>query len=388
MSSTRTPGITIDVLGHRTINKEYGGKRLFCRLGPVSQEDAERRLRLELEHLELAIQSRAHAMPLFSDAAKRYLLDSRYNRTASNTAWHVGMLLKFVGDLEVRKVHDETLKPLVEARLMEGVSATTINRTLEVARTSLHRAARAYRDEQGEPWLRTVPPLITMLREAPRLPHPLTWEEQDSLLPLLPDHLARMALFAVNTGLRDSNLCGLQWSWEIPIPELKRNVFVIPAYAFKSRRPHVVILNDAAWSIVEAQRGRHPQWVFPFRGRRVTGMNNTAWQRARREAGLAGVRVHDLLHTFATRLRAAGVAEEDRCALLGHSSRSMPEHYASADVGRLVSLANRVLDRVGTRTILRIANVAETKLGLENAAPRLWTTGRAKVAQLGRGSGF
>jgi hypothetical protein len=34
-------------------------------------------------------------------------------------------------------------------------------------------------------------------------------------------------------------------------------------------------------------------------------------------------------------------------ALLGHATRTMPEHYASGDVGRLVSLANRVLDRVG-----------------------------------------
>jgi hypothetical protein len=33
----------------------------------------------------------------------------------------------------------------------------------------------------------------------------------------------------------------------------------------------------------------------------------------------------------------------------------MPELYASADVGRLVALSNRVLDRVATRTILRVA---------------------------------
>jgi integrase len=117
-----------------------------------------------------------------------------------------------------------------------------------------------------------------------------------------------------------------------------------------------VILNDAAWSIIETQRGKHPVWVFSYRGGRVEHMNNTAWQRARREAKLSDVRVHDLRHTFATRLRAAGVSEEDRAALLGHATRTMPEHYASADVGHLISLANRVLDRVGTMTILRVAN--------------------------------
>jgi integrase len=172
----------------------------------------------------------------------------------------------------------------------------------------------------------------------------------------VPDHLGRMALFAVNTGLRDANLCGLQWSREVPIAELGRSVFVIPAQAFKSRRAHVMILNDAAWSIIETQRGKHPVWIFSYRGERVEHVNNMAWQRARREAKLSDVRVHDLRHTLATRLRAASVSEEDRAALLGHATRTMPEHYASADVGRLVSLANRVLDRVGTTTILRVAN--------------------------------
>ena len=41
--------------------------------------------------------------------------------------------------------------------------------------------------------------------------------------PTLPAHLQRMVLFAVNTGLRDSN------------------VFAIPAEAFKTKRAHVVI---------------------------------------------------------------------------------------------------------------------------------------------------
>jgi integrase len=356
MPSTRTRGITVDIHGHRTINKEYRGERIFARLGAVTQEDAEHLLLAEIDRLDLAIERRKHACPLFSDCAKRFLLESKNKRSATAIARHVRMLLRSVGDLEVRRVHDETLRPLVEARLAEGVSATTVNRTLEVARAVLHRAARAYRDEEGRPLLEAAAPLITMLREFPRPPHPITWEEQDAIFRLLPDHLAQMALFAVNTGLRDANLCGLQWSWEVPIPELVRSVFVIPAEEFKSGRPHVAILNDAAWSIIETQRGKHPLWVFPFRGRRVRGMNNNGWQRARRKAGLPDVRIHDLRHTFATRLRAAGVAEEDRCALLGHALRTMPQLYASADVGRIVVLANRVLDRVGTRTILRVAN--------------------------------
>src|ERR1700732_4210889 len=102
---------------------------------------------------------------------------------------------------------------------------------------------------------------ITMLPESPRSPYPITWKEQDTLFRKLPAHLGRMALFAVNTGLRDSNVCGLQWTWEVAVPELGRSVFVIPPEAFKTKRPHVVILNDVAWSIVVAQRSLHPIWV-------------------------------------------------------------------------------------------------------------------------------
>jgi integrase len=63
-----------------------------------------------------------------------------------------------------------------------------------------------------------------------------------------------------------------------------------------------VILNDVAWSIIKAQRGLHPMWVFPFRGKQMSRMNNNGWRQARREAGLPLVRVHDLRHNSASRI--------------------------------------------------------------------------------------
>jgi integrase len=80
------------------------------------------------------------------------------------------------------------------------------------------------------------------------------------------------------------------------VPEIGRSVFVIPAEAVKTKRPHVVILNDAAWSIIQTLRGQHSVWVFTYRGRPVRTMNNNGWQQARREVGLPLVRVHDLRH--------------------------------------------------------------------------------------------
>jgi integrase len=117
-----------------------------------------------------------------------------------------------------------------------------------------------------------------------------------------------------------------------------------------------VILNDVAWSVIQTQRRRHAVWVFPYPGRRVRTMNNNGWQQARREAELRPVRVHDLRHTYACRLRAAGVSAEDRAALLGHATQSMVGHCASGDVGRLLRQSNLVLNRLETRTVLRVAN--------------------------------
>ena len=355
MAKTRTPGITISTDGRRFIDKRHRGVRIGLRVGAISQEQAEERLRVEMARIEYEQERKKHARPTFADCAARYVAQSRGKRSIDVIKWHVQLLARYIGNLEPRQVHDATLEPFIKDRLSQGASATTINRTLEVVRTILNRAARSYRDADGRPWLDAIPPLISMLPEDPRLPYPLSWEEQDRLFRRLPTHLARMALFAVNTGLRQSNVCGLQWTWEITVPEIARSVFVIPAEAFKTKRPHVVILNDVAWSIIKAQRGLHPIWVFPFHGSRMSRMNNNGWRLARRNAGLPLVRVHDLRHSFGARLRAAGVSAEDREALLGHANHSMAGHYASPDVGRLLAQANLIVDRSGTRTLLRIA---------------------------------
>ena len=356
IATTRTPDITVLADGRRFIDKRYLGVRIGLRVGDITQEQAEERLQTEITRVQCDATRKAHARPTFTACAARYIEQSRGKRSIDVIKWHVALLQSYIGDLEPHQVHDQMLEPFVKARLAAGKSATTINRGLEVVRTILNRAARSYRDPNGRPWLDAMPPLITMLPENPRSPCPITWREQDALFRRLPAHLARMALFAVNTGLRDSNVCGLLWQWEVAVPEVGRSVFVIPPEAFKTKRPHVVILNDVAWSIIETQRGRHPIWVFPYRGRRIGTMNNNGWQQARCEAGLPLVRVHDLRHSFACRLRAAGVSAEDREVLLGHANHSMAGHYASADVGRLLKQANLVLNRSGTQTVLRVAD--------------------------------
>jgi integrase len=151
-----------------------------------------------------------------------------------------------------------------------------------------------------------------------------------------------MALFKVNTGCREQEVCGLRWRWEVEIPEIDTSVFIIPAQTVKNRQERLVVLNQAAASVVKSVRSEHEDYVFTYKGKPVDRMNNSAWRKARIRAGLPQVRVHDLKHTFGRRLRAAGVSFEDRQDLLGHKSGRITTHYSEAELANLIEAASKV----------------------------------------------
>lgn len=390
---TRTKGIQLADDGGRIVNKEYKGERIFQRLGKVSQDDAEAWLRSRQADIdaERANSFRRGNQRLWADAAAKYLKECKQRKVKSleMIARHVADLLPYIGCLAMEDICNDALESFKLDRL-EGdgeedgkgpVKNSTINRSLEVVRTTVVRAARVWRDD-GKPWLTTAP-LIEMLDEnaQKREPYPIQWSEQAKLLLRLPGHLQEMVEFSVNTGARDENVCGLQWSWEVKVPELKRSVFVIPPEFFKTQRRHVLVLNDVAWAIVERQRGVHDKCVFTYtpagkdkKPTRIVTQNNSAFQKARADVGLSQVRVHDLRHTFGQRLRDAGVAEEDRALLLGHAVQGMPQHYATATLERLLDAANSVLQTRDRTMVLRVVN-PEIEKEVENVAQ--------KVAQLG-----
>ncbi|HTY24595.1 MAG TPA: tyrosine-type recombinase/integrase, partial [Desulfomonilaceae bacterium] len=93
---------------------------------------------------------------------------------------------------------------------------------------------------------------------------------------------------------------------------------------------------------VEEMRGVSEEYVFTYKGRKLTKMYGRAWRDARERAGLEQVRVHDLKHTFGRRLRAAGVSFEDRQDLLGHKSGRVTTHYSQAELQNLIEAANKV----------------------------------------------
>jgi len=173
-----------------------------------------------------------------------------------------------------------------------------------------------------------------------------------------------MALFGINTGARQEEICGLKWSWEQRVPELdtpeiRRTVFVLPGSATKNGEPRVLVLNDVAQSVIEEVRGQHRTYVFTYLDRngerhRVARVNNQGWRAGRRRAaakyeelferecpaGFRKIRVHDAAHL---RPETEGSRRELRgpAGPAGAQSSRMTTHYSAAEIGNLVAAANR-----------------------------------------------
>ena len=296
-------------------------------------------------------------------AAEKYLTDYAYKKSIDREGYAVKAVFEHIDpNIPIDRVHNGTFEIYKSARAGAGIKPGTINKDLAAIRRILNLAARVWRHDNGLSWLETPPLLEFVPDNDARKPYPLTWDEQTRLFTELPPPLARMTLFAVNTGLRDQEVCKLRWEWEVEMQELETSVFVLPGWRAggKNRQDRSLVLNKIARNVVEEQRGKDPEWVFPGpNGGPYQRMSRTAWKNARKRAGLPQVRIHDLKHTFGHRLRAAGVSFEDRQDLLGHKSGRITTHYSAPDIQRLLESANKVCERRES-TVLR--PVTRTKL--------------------------
>lgn len=357
------------------IDKKINGERLYESTGTGDRAEAERYLIHRLEQIRQQKVYGVRQVRTFRDAATRYLLEHKDQPSIHLTALCLQQLDPYIGAMPLTHIDDQALEQFIkdrkaghvepDGRVKKGVSNRTINIALERAIRVLSMCARKWRDDERRPWLDSVP-MIAKLEEkrSSRKPYPMSWDEQSILFGELPDHLHKMALFKVNTGCREQEVCKLRWDWEIAVPELGTSVFLIPAdfggrharSGVKNGDERLVVLNSVAKSIVEQQRGINREWVFPYNDSAMHRMNDSAWKKARVRAaklwqeknfrpahpGYASIRIHDLKHSFGRRLRAAGVTEEDRKALLGHKNGSITSHYSGAELGQLIDAANKV----------------------------------------------
>lgn len=320
----------------------------------------------------------------FRAAATKFLEENQHKKSIDDDAMHLAQLDPFIGGLVLRHVHMDSLQPFIAKRRADGVKTSTINGALAVVRRILNLSASEWRDRQGLTWLEHSVKIKLLPVKDKRPPYPLSRDEQGLLFQELPDYLARMGLFKVNTGLREQEVCGLKWADEVEVPELNTSVFIIEGDKVKNEQDRLVVLNRVARSVINNVRGQHPDYVFvrvPKLRKDKLGcdvgpdgsllktcglkkMNNTAWKNARERAadkleaqtrqsapdGFRRVRVHDLKHTFGRRLRAAGVSYEDRQDLLGHKSARITTHYSAPELANLIAASERVCDDESRKT--------------------------------------
>ena len=344
------------------VDKWWEGTR-FRQRGFFNFAEAESWLIFRLGELRAAKIYGQPAVRTFSDAAAHYLITQKEKKSIVTETYLLKSVMPTIGHLALNQVHDGTLAPFVRARLNAGRSHKTINLSLGIVRRILNLAAGTWRDNFGNTWM-TIAPKLTLLPLLghQREPRPISWTDQRKLIALLPKHLAQMAIFTLNTGVRDDVACNLRWSWEIKVPEIGASVFDVPREHVKGgKRSRIVVCNSVAQSIVEDVRGQHPDFVFVYRRERIKNidqapampyrpiqtMNNTAWQNARKSAALGDLHVHDLRHTLGMRLREAGVSESTAADVLWHSVKTMTQHYSMAQIAELHAALEKIAADTG-----------------------------------------
>jgi integrase len=348
MGRKRLPGL-FRRKGIWHIDKHIGGRRVCESIGSARLDEAERYVSRLVEESRQASVYGVRPSRTFEEAAAKFVLENQAKRSLHDDIGRLQGLLPWIGDIAIDKIHMGTLQLWIAHRRKSGIATGTINHGLQVIRRILNLASGEGMDEQGLTWLAAPAKIKLIPDHDKRLPYPMNWEEQTRFFRELPAYLADMALFAVNTGCRDGEICGLRWDWEVQVPELATTVFIVPGSRVKNGEERLVVLNRIAASVVDARRGVHPLHVFTYRGHPIRCMLNRSWRKVRTRVGLPQVRVHDLKHTFGRRLRAAGVSFEDRQDLLGHRSGRITTHYSAAELSRLIEAANRVCERDGQR---------------------------------------
>jgi integrase len=129
------------------------------------------------------------------------------------------------------------------------------------------------------------------------------------------------------TGARRGEVLTMTWEQV----EREPGVWVKPSAHTKLRREHRIPLSPGALQLLDdMQRYRKTDepYVFPgrSRGQPLVEIKNF-WGFVSRAAGLEGVRIHDLRHTYASLLAASGFSLPIIGALLGHTQAATTHRY-------------------------------------------------------------
>lgn len=136
-------------------------------------------------------------------------------------------------------------------------------------------------------------------------------------------HLRDFLLIALNTGMRKSEILGLRWEYV----DFDEKTISVPRNLRKNRKPLIVPMNQTVVDLLSGMK-RAGDYVF-VNGETKDRLKNLSrsFKTACRRAGISGLRVHDLRHTFGTALAKEGEGTLAISKLLGHSSEGMTRLY-------------------------------------------------------------
>jgi len=253
----------------------------------------------------------------WQDAVVRWLKEQSHKKSIEDDKKQLRWLDSYLNGKYLVEITKPVIEQIKTIKQESGVTNATVNRVLALLRSILNRAVKDWE------WLDNVP-TVRLLPEPTQQVRWLTELEAKRLLKELPLHIEIMVRFTLATGLRESNVTGLQWN---QIDMARRCAWIHPEQA-KAKKAIAVPLNNEAFEIVNLQIGKHLTHVFTYNGKPITRANNRAWRNALKRANIDNFRWHDLRHTWASWHIQNGTPLHVLKELGGWSSLAMVMRYA------------------------------------------------------------
>lgn len=261
----------------------------------------------------------------WQDAVKSWLYDTieKSPATIDNERFVLNALDKSFAGKPIASIDAEAIARHARSRFDAGSKPRTINRDLRVLRAVLRAANR-----RGD--LPTLP-AIKMIRVTTKRLRWITYQQSRRLFDHLPPHQVAPVAFALETGLRKTNVAQLRWD-QI---DMQRCVAWIHPDQAKARKAIAVPLSKTAMTILKGQHGQHAHRVFIYRGRPFKELNTKAYRAALKAAGIEDFTWHDLRRTWASWHAQNGTPMNALQELGGWSDPSMLNVYAHLSVDHL-----------------------------------------------------
>ena len=232
---------------------------------------------------------------------------------------------------DLASIDTPTLQEWIEKMRAEGTAPTTCNRYLSMVSAVLEWARRMGYIEGN------VARGVQRYGEAGRGREVYLADKQDEAAErACGDALRPFYVLAVETGLRKGEALRLTWG-DVNLKE--RTLRVQSAYSKTSKARTVPLTSRTAKALKGLQRGVKAVPVFRFTEQDI----RREWDAVREAVPeLAAVRWHDLRHTAASRMVAAGISIFDVAKILGHANIQMTMRYAHFAPEALNGIAKRL----------------------------------------------